>query len=64
MDLLGKLDAQCREVMILRYFEDIKLKDIATVTSENLNTVKSRLHRALKQLQIECTVCEEAVKND
>lgn len=33
---------------MLRYFEDMKLEDISRVVDENLNTVKARLYRALK----------------
>ncbi len=41
-----------RTIIILRFFEDLKLEQIAEVTEENLNTVKSRLYRALKKLRL------------
>lgn len=47
------LDAKSRSVIILRYFEDMKLEDIAEIAGENLNTVKARLYRALKKLRID-----------
>lgn len=53
MELLAKLKEKDRVVLILRYFEDMKLEDIAQVTGEKVSTIKSRLYRALKQLKIQ-----------
>ena len=36
----------------LRYFEDLKLEEIAGALDENLSTVKSRLYRTLRKLRI------------
>lgn len=52
MEMLEKLREKDRVVLILRYFEDMKLEDIALVTGEKVSTIKSRLYRALKQLKI------------
>ncbi|SCI82168.1 RNA polymerase sigma factor sigV [uncultured Clostridium sp.] len=52
-DSLEKLDEKDRTIIILRYFEDRKLEDIARIINENVNTVKTRLYRALKKLKIE-----------
>ena len=49
--MLGYLDEKSRAVLILRYFEDMKLEDIAGVLDENTNTVKARLYRSLKKLR-------------
>ena len=49
--VLGCLDEKSRAVLILRYFEDMKLEDIAGVLEENTNTVKARLYRSLKKLR-------------
>ena len=35
----------------LRFFEELKLEEIAQATGVNLNTVKSRLYKALKKLR-------------
>ena len=51
-DLLKVLEEKDRTVIILRFFEDMKLEDIAKVMEENINTVKSRLYRALKKLRV------------
>lgn len=53
MDSLERLDEKEKTIIILRFFEDEKLEDIATILNENLNTVKSRLYRAMKKLRIE-----------
>lgn len=38
--------------MILKYFEEWKIDDIADLLKENPNTVKSILYRSLKKLKI------------
>ncbi len=48
---LNKLEEEDRIIVILRYFEDQKLEDIAEITGNNLNTVKTKLYRALKRLK-------------
>jgi RNA polymerase sigma-70 factor (ECF subfamily) len=40
-------------IISLRYFEDLKLEEIADILGENLNTVKTRLYTGLKRLRIE-----------
>lgn len=42
-----------RSIIILRYFEDLKINDIAIVLDLNVNTVKTRLYSALKKLRLE-----------
>lgn len=51
-EALGCLDASERTTVILRFFEDRKLEEIAQITEVGVNTVKSRLYRALKKLKI------------
>jgi RNA polymerase sigma-70 factor (ECF subfamily) len=48
-----------RAVIILRFFEDMKLEDIAQVLDENVNTFKTRLYKALKLLRVELEEREE-----
>ena len=48
MEALSKED---RAVVVLKYFEDMKLEEIADILDENVNTVKSRLYRSLKKLR-------------
>ncbi len=50
---LDGLPGQDKAVIELKYFEDMKLSEIAEVLGENVNTVKSRLYRGLKKLRLE-----------
>ena len=47
------LEPKLRTVVMLRFYEDMKLEDIARVTGTNVNTVKSRLYKALDRLRVE-----------
>lgn len=54
MDLLRAVDAlpdRDKAVVVLKYFEDKKLEEIADILDENVNTVKSRLYRCIKKLR-------------
>ena len=44
-------NSKLRTVIILRYFEDMKIEEIAKITKANVNTVKSRLYKALQVLK-------------
>ena len=50
---LNGLPGEDKAVIQLKYFEDMKLSEIAEVLGENVNTVKSRLYRGLKKLRLE-----------
>ena len=50
---LQQLPIQLREVIILRYFEDLKIEEVAHILQLPLSTTKSRLYKALKLLKIE-----------
>ena len=50
---LEVLDEKDRAVVILRYFEDYKLGEIAQILDENINTTKSRLYRSIKKLRLQ-----------
>ena len=39
-----------REVIVLKYFEDMKINEIADITQVNESTVKSRLYRGIQKL--------------
>lgn len=49
---LETLEEPDKTIVKLRFFEDMPLAQIADVTNENINTVKSRLYRAMKKLRI------------
>lgn len=46
-----RLSPKLRTVVVLRFFEDMPLQEIAAVTGLNLSTVKTRLYHALKVLR-------------
>jgi RNA polymerase sigma-70 factor (ECF subfamily) len=50
-EMLATLPAPHREILILRFVEDLTLDEIATVLEVPLGTVKSRLHHALRTLR-------------
>lgn len=52
-DAIDRLSPQYKTLIILRFFEDLKIEEIATITDQNINTVKTRLYSALKKLRIE-----------
>ena len=48
MDTLSDTE---KAIIVLKYFEDKTIEEIATILDENTSTVKSRLYRSLKKLQ-------------
>lgn len=52
-ELVQKLSYKHREVIIMRYFHEYSLDEIATLLNKPVGTVKSRLHTASKRLRIE-----------
>jgi RNA polymerase sigma-70 factor (ECF subfamily) len=52
-EVLLKLEANYREVLVLRFHEELSLEEIASVTRAPLSTVKSRLYRGLAALKPE-----------
>lgn len=48
---LAQLDSLHREVLVLRFHEELSLEEIATITGAPLSTVKSRLYRGLAALK-------------
>lgn len=50
---LDKLSPSAKTIVTLRYFEDMKLSQVAEILGENLSTVKTKLYRALEKLKIQ-----------
>ena len=48
---LSRLPAAHREVLVLRFQEDLTLDEIAVITAAPISTVKSRLYRSLEALR-------------
>ena len=55
LEALKILNEREKAVVILRFFEDQKLDDIARILHENTNTVKTILYRSLKKLRVQLT---------
>lgn len=50
-DELDKLEPDVQEIIKLRFFEEMSLKEISSITGYNLSTVKTKLYRGLKLLK-------------
>ena len=48
---LGQLPAAYREVLLLRFQEELQLDEIARIQGTPISTVKSRLYRGLDELK-------------
>ena len=49
---LEELPIEYKSIIILRFFEDLKIDEVAIILDENVNTVKTRLYTALKKLKL------------
>lgn len=49
---LEDLPEKYRSIIILRYFEDFKIEEVAEILNRNVNTVKTQLYTALEKLRI------------
>jgi len=54
-----RLSAKCREVVVLRYFEELSVKEISEILHIPVNTVEARLSRARRKLKEDLAVCLE-----
>lgn len=52
MAALATLGEETRSVMLMHYFQGMKVKDIAAALGKNLNSVKVQIHRARKTLRL------------
>lgn len=53
---LARLSPERREVLLLRFVDDMPLQDIADTLSIPLGTVKSRLHLAVRELRANAAI--------
>lgn len=51
-EALNEMAPKDRLIIQMKYFEDMKLEEIADILGENISTVKSRLYRSLKKLRM------------
>jgi RNA polymerase sigma-70 factor, ECF subfamily len=50
---IDKLDIKFKNIVVLKYFEDMTIAEISTLLGLPEGTVKVRLHRALKKIRVE-----------
>lgn len=62
-EVLLKLEPNYREVLTLRFHEEMSLEEIASVTRAPLSTVKSRLYRGLAALKPEVELLRQTHVN-
>jgi RNA polymerase sigma-70 factor (ECF subfamily) len=48
---IGRLDAETRELIMLRFYSQLSFKELAKMRSEPIGTTLSRVHRGLKKLR-------------
>jgi RNA polymerase sigma-70 factor (ECF subfamily) len=58
-EALLQVDTLYREVLVLRFHEEMSLQEIATVTRAPLSTVKSRLYRGLAAIKPKLEIAPE-----
>lgn len=51
LSLSKKLEPEYRQVLLMRYVDNLKPKEIAEIIGESQNVVSVRIHRAIKALQ-------------
>nr|WP_239558814.1 sigma-70 family RNA polymerase sigma factor [Peribacillus deserti] len=51
IEAIERLEVQSKTVIILRYYRDLSIKQIAEILNCPEGTVKTRLHRAINQLK-------------
>ncbi len=49
---LESLPEDYKSIIVLRFFEDLKLEEIAVILEKNISTVKTRLYKGLEMLRI------------
>jgi RNA polymerase sigma-70 factor, ECF subfamily len=59
---INELDLSVKQCFVLRYLEDLSVKDIALVVGIPEGTVKSRLHNTAKKLATELAWCREILE--
>ncbi|MCX6757274.1 MAG: sigma-70 family RNA polymerase sigma factor [Candidatus Nomurabacteria bacterium] len=51
MEAVQKLDENYRDVLIMRFVEDMSVKEISKILNEKENNISVRIHRALEKLK-------------
>lgn len=51
LDCLGSIDEHYRNILVMRFVNDLSPSEIAEITGESANTISVRIYRGLKQLR-------------
>jgi len=51
LKIMDRLDGKYREVVVMRYIDDLKPEEIAEIVGESANNVSVRINRGLKQIR-------------
>lgn len=51
LKFIGELDPKYREVVVMRYVDDLSPKEIAEITGENKNNISVRINRGVQKLK-------------
>ena len=49
---ISRMEPETQNIIKLRFFEELELREISQILDMNLNTVKTKLYRGLKALKI------------
>jgi len=61
LDALETLTPETRSVMIMHYFQDMKLQEIGEALDKSVSALKVQVHRARKSLRLALTTAAEIV---
>jgi RNA polymerase sigma-70 factor (ECF subfamily) len=53
-EVLARLPSKSRDVLMLRFYRDLSLEDIAVTLDVGLSAAKMRLYRAMAQFKAKC----------
>lgn len=51
LETLNRVESRYREVLVMRYIDQLSPAEIAAITNESANVISVRIHRGIKQLK-------------
>ncbi len=61
MDLVERLPEGYKKIIKMRFFEELSMKEIASLTGSSVNNIGVKLHRGLEKLRILCKAEESGL---
>lgn len=61
LDVLDSLPEESREIVVLRYFEQMSAREIADIVDSTEGAIRTRLHRILRELRDRCAPYREVL---